>query len=193
MAVRRPGRSRASDPPSAGSGGEPCRPADDTALAGGGPPAIEPPGCTVHEGLQRLVLLLPRVMRGLRRSPTETGVDGAAVLGPRHRSALALVRDHQASVSSLAAALGLNLATTSGLVADLERVGFVERSTDPTERRRTIVRIAPTRQAYVDRWLQGATAPIVRVLEQLSPEQRTAFVTAMAYLDAELNSEAVTS
>jgi DNA-binding MarR family transcriptional regulator len=157
------------------------------------PPAIVTPGCTVHEGLQRLVLLLPRVMRGLRRSPTETGVDGADVLGPRHRSALALVRDHQASVSALAATLGLNLATTSGLVADLERVGFVERFTDPTDRRRTIVRMAPGRQACVDRWLQGATAPIVRVLEQLSPEQRTAFVTAMAYLDAELNSEAVTS
>ncbi len=138
------------------------------------------------------MLLLPRVMRGLRRSPTETDVDGAAVLGPRHRAALALVRDHQASVGVLAATLGLNLATTSGLVADLERVGFVERSADPTDRRRTIVGMAPGRQACANRWLQGETAPIVRVLEHLSPEQRATFVTAMTYLDAELNSEAVT-
>jgi DNA-binding MarR family transcriptional regulator len=75
----------------------------------------------------------------------------------------------------------------SGLVADLERVGFVERSADPADRRRIIVRVRPGHEAVVDAWLEGATAPLVRTLLQLSPRERAVFVKAMGYLDAELN------
>ncbi len=113
-------------------------------------------------------------------------LDGVA-LGPRHGSALSLLREHQSTVGALAVALDLNLATVSGLVADLERVGFAERSTDPADRRRTIVRIAPGSDGLVNAWLEGATAPIVRALQQLSPEERTIFIKAMGYLEAELN------
>src|ERR1700729_594894 len=94
-------------------------------------------GCSVNEGLQRLVQLLPRVMRQLRRPSMVTGDMDSARLGARHRSALALVREQDTTVGALAVALGLTLPTVSGLVADLERAGFVERSPDPTDRRRT--------------------------------------------------------
>ena len=150
-------------------------------------------GCTVHQGMQKLVQLLPRVTRGLRRSTaeldaeTDSGIGGVTALGPRHRSALILVREFDTTVGALASALGLNLATASGLVADLERVGFVARSADPADRRRTIVSIAEERESLVDRWLAGATAPIVRALEHLSAEERSIFVKAMGFLDAELN------
>jgi DNA-binding MarR family transcriptional regulator len=91
-------------------------------------------------------------------------------------------------VGSLAESLSLNLATVSGLVADLERVHFVERSPDPADRRRTIVRICAGHEALVDAWLDGATAPLLRTLEQLSPAERAAFVKALTCLDAELDS-----
>jgi DNA-binding MarR family transcriptional regulator len=144
-------------------------------------------GCTVHEGLRNLVQLLPRVMRGMRRHPGEAVVLDGVPLGPRHGSALSLVRERESTVGALASALDLNLATVSGLVADLERVGFAERSTDPADRRRTIVRITPGNEGLVDAWLEGATAPIVRSLQKLSPEERTIFIKAMGYLEAELN------
>ncbi|MGA5704613.1 MarR family winged helix-turn-helix transcriptional regulator [Peterkaempfera bronchialis] len=144
-------------------------------------------GCTVHDGLGKLVQLLPRVMRGMRRRPAEPVVLDGVSLGPRHSSALSLLREQEATVGALASALDLSLATVSGLVADLERVGFAERSTDPADRRRTIVRITPGSEGLADAWLEGATAPIVRALQQLSPEERTVFIKAMGYLEAELN------
>lgn len=89
-------------------------------------------------------------------------------------------------MGSLAVALGLSLPTASGLVADLEAVGFVQRSPDPADRRRTVISLVPERRDCVDRWLEGASRPIARVLERLSPAERGAFVKAMRYLDAEL-------
>ena len=144
-------------------------------------------GCTVHEGLRRLVQLLPRVTRGLRRHPREPEFRHGGTLGPRHGSALSLVREQDSTVGSLASGLDLTLATVSGLVADLERSGLVERVTDLEDRRRTIVRIPPGHQEVVDRWLEGTTAPLARALGKLSPEERAIFIKALGFLDAELN------
>ncbi len=154
-----------------------------------GPLSGEARECTVHEGLRNLVQLLPRVMRGLRRRPGEPIELEGVALGPRHGSSLALLREDESTVGALAVALGLNLATVSGLVADLERVGFVERSADPADRRRTIVQIRPGHEEVVDAWLEGATAPLVRTLRQLSPQERAVFIKAMQVLDSELNSD----
>ena len=149
--------------------------------------------CTVPDGLRKLMQLLPRVMRGMRRRLDEPlDLDGVP-LGPRHGSALALLREEDLTVGRLASALGLNLATVSGVVADLERVGFVERSVDPADRRRTIVGVAAGREGVVDAWLEGATAPIVRALNQLSPEERAIFIKAMGYLEAEFNASPSTA
>lgn len=142
--------------------------------------------CSVHEGVQRLVQLLPRVMRGLRRD-TKAVDEDLAGLGARHRSALALVREHDITVGALASALDLTLPTVSGLVGDLERVGFVQRSADPADRRRTLITMNRDRRQCVDDWWTGSTAPVARVLEQLSAEERGVFVKAMRLLDAELS------
>lgn len=144
-------------------------------------------GCTVHEGLRNLVLLLPRVMRGIRGRSTSSRPVGSVVLGSRHGSVLSLIREDERTMGSLAAAVDLNLATVSSLVADLERVGFACRGADPADRRRIIVRLAPGAGPGVDDWLQGVTAPIVRALQRLSPQERSAFVKGLEILEAELN------
>ena len=144
--------------------------------------------CTVHEGLRKLVQLLPQVTRGLRRSSGASEALEDCDLGPRHGSALSLLRERGSlTVGALASELGLTLATVSGVVADLDKVGFVQRRPDPADRRRTIVGLCPERQADVDAWLDGATAPIERALDKLSAEERAVFVKAMQYLQAELN------
>jgi hypothetical protein len=115
-------------------------------------PAAAASGDEGHESLQdcrrKLVQLLPQVTRGIRRSQTPPTAAGAK-LGPRHGAL---------TVGALAARLGLTLPTTSGIVADVEKAGFVLRTPDPTDRRRTIV------------WLDGA-----------------ALLKAMTFLQAELN------
>jgi DNA-binding MarR family transcriptional regulator len=144
-----------------------------------------------HESLQdclrKLVQLLPQVTRGMRRSETPPNAQGAK-LTPRHGAALSLLYEHGSlTVGQLSTQLGLTLPTTSGLVADVEKAGFVQRSTDPSDRRRTIVSLVPQQNEALGAWLDGATAPMVRALDKLSPDERTALLKAMSFLQAELN------
>jgi len=77
----------------------------------------------------------------------------------------------------------------SGIVTDTERAGFVERAPDPEDRRRTIVSLVPTQRAAVSSWIDGASAPMQRALDRLSPDERASFVKAMTFLEAELSAD----
>jgi DNA-binding MarR family transcriptional regulator len=93
------------------------------------------------------------------------------------------------SVGEIASELGLRLATVSGIITDTERAGFVERSPDPGDRRRTIVSLAPNQCAAVSSWIDGRSAPMERALDRLSPDERSPFVKAMTFLEAELSAD----
>ena len=109
-------------------------------------------------------------------------------LGPRHGVALSLLREQgPLTVGRLAAELGLTLPTVSGIIADVEQAGFVERSPDPEDRRRTVVTLAPQHGKAIATWLDVATAPMARALNKLSPDERVTFLKGMALLEAELN------
>jgi DNA-binding MarR family transcriptional regulator len=133
----------------------------------------------------RLMRVFPRVMRGMRRYQDKTTPQTRAPLGPRHVAALEQLRDRPLSVGTLAAQLGLTLSTVSGVLAGLDRAGFVERSADQADRRRTIVQIAPGARPAVEQWLDGAAAPLIRVLDKLGADERVAFLKAMDMLEAE--------
>jgi DNA-binding MarR family transcriptional regulator len=75
-------------------------------------------------------------------------------------------------------------------VSDAERAGFVERAPDPDDRRRTIVSLVPDRRAAVSTWIDGASAPMERALDRLSPDERASFGKGMTFLEAELNADA---
>ncbi len=133
----------------------------------------------------RLMRLFPRVARGMRRYQDQTTPQTAVPLGPRHVAALEQLRDGPLSVGTLAAQLGLTLSTVSGVLADLDRAGFVERSADQADRRRTIVQITLGARIAVEQWLDGAAAPLARVLDRLGADERAAFLKAMDMLEAE--------
>jgi DNA-binding MarR family transcriptional regulator len=133
----------------------------------------------------RLMRVFPRVVRGMRRYQDQTTPQAPAPLGPRHVAALEQLRDGPLSVGVLASGLGLTLSTVSGVIAGLDRAGFVERSADRADRRRTIVEILPAARPAVERWLDGVAAPLARVLDKLAPDERTAFLKAMDMLEAE--------
>jgi DNA-binding MarR family transcriptional regulator len=135
----------------------------------------------------RLMRVFPRVMRGMRRYQDQTTPETAATLGPRHVAALEQLRDGPLSVGALASRLGLTLSTVSGVLAGLDRAGFVDRSADQADRRRTIVQIAPGARPAVLEWLDGAAAPLARVLDRLGPDERAAFLKAMDMLEAEFD------
>jgi DNA-binding MarR family transcriptional regulator len=137
----------------------------------------------------RLMELFPRVARGMRRSQDQTAPDTPAALGPRHVAALEQLRGGPLTVSALATRLDLNLSTVSNVLADLDRAGFVSRCADPADRRRTIVQITPVKKALIEDWLDGAAAPLARVLDQLAPGEQETFLKAMDMLEAELRSK----
>jgi DNA-binding MarR family transcriptional regulator len=78
------------------------------------------------------------------------------------------------------------LSTVSGVLADLDRAGFIGRHPDEVDRRRTIVQITPAKNALIEQWLDGAAQPLARVLDRLAPQERATFLKAMDMLEAEL-------
>ena len=135
----------------------------------------------------RLIQLFPRVSRGLRRWQDRAAPATPAPLSPRHVAALDQLRGGPVTVSELAARLGLTLPTVSGVLADLDRAGFVERHPDPRDRRRTIVQITPAQVTVISQWLDGAASPLARVLDKLAPGEQEAFLKAMDLLETELH------
>ena len=136
----------------------------------------------------RLMQLFPRVSRGMRRVQDRAApAPVPSTLSPRHIAALEQIRGGPLTVGELASQLDLSLPTVSGVLADLDRAGLVERRPDPADRRRTIVQIIPSQAVMIGHWLDGAAKPLARVLDQLTPVEREAFLKAMNLLETELH------
>jgi DNA-binding MarR family transcriptional regulator len=147
-------------------------------------------GGSEHSALcLRLVQLFPRVIRGMRRWQDRAAPAAPADLSPRHIAALEQIRGGPVTVGELASRLGLTLSTVSGVLADLDRAGLVERRPDPADRRRTIVQIAPGQATVIGQWLDGAAKPLARVLDKLTPGEQEAFLKAMDLLETELRGQ----
>jgi DNA-binding MarR family transcriptional regulator len=137
----------------------------------------------------RLMQAFRRVSRGMRRWQDGTAPPATAPLSPRHVAALEHLLGSPVTVGELASRLGLTLPTVSGVLADLDRAGFIERHPDPADRRRTIVQVIPARATLIGEWLDGAAKPLARVLDKLSPSEQDAFLKAMDLLETELDSQ----
>lgn len=147
------------------------------------------PGGSQHSALcLRLMQLFSSVTRGMRRWQDNAAPPVTAPLGPRHVAALEQLRSGPVTVGELASRLGLTLPTVSGVLADLDRAGFIGRHPDPTDRRRTIVQTNPDKCTLVGQWLDGAASPLARVLDKLAPSEQEAFLKAMDLLETELRS-----
>lgn len=83
------------------------------------------------------------------------------------------------SVSALADRMGMSLTTASELLSDLSRAGLVERREDPANRRRTLVSLAPRHRAMVEGFVALRAAPLLRVLDDLTPSDRQGFVAGL--------------
>jgi|SRR5438552_12376928 len=142
-----------------------------------------------HE-LQRLLV---DVIRSLRRSgPPPQDLRRAfraAGLGPRHVHTLAhLAKREPMTVSQLARRLRVSLPTASLLVAELARAGLVDRRTDESDRRRTIVAVSERYRGAIDEWLASRSEPLRRALAKLDPAERETLLKALRLIDEELQS-----
>ncbi len=149
---------------------------------------------TIDDDLHELIELLPPLVRGLRRGSPELRelkqVKRAfleAGLGERHgRVLLTLALTGPLGVAELAQRLALAPATTSLLVGELDRAGFVERHEDDADHRRTIVSLPARLRGALEEVARERLEPIRRSLEQLDPAARAHFVEGIRILGTEV-------
>lgn len=115
-------------------------------------------------------------------------------LAPRHMNLLlSLALGGPMSVSDLSTRLEVGLATTSLLVGELSRVGLVERSEDPDDRRRTMVDLSPAHRKTVGNFLSQKAGLFRTALGPLEPQERAALVKGLRSIVACLEMSAETN
>ena len=113
----------------------------------------------------RLLEIVPRALRRLRRQMRAQGTPGLTVA--QLRAMIYLRREPGTGLSALADHLGMSLPATSALTQRLVVAGLIDRSGDPTERRRIRLRLTPPgadhlalAQAAVRGWLADELAAL---------------------------------
>ena len=89
-------------------------------------------------------------------------------------------------MSELAEQMRVSIATMSQVVSDLESWELVERATDPTDRRRTLVSIAPKHRAAIRTIHEQRLRPLDRALRRLEPDERRTLIRGLDVLREEL-------
>lgn len=134
---------------------------------------------TKAEQLVQLRRLLRQVARGLRARHGPLHRRG----GRRETGVVAyLASEGPATVSELAAALGVSLPAASTIASALEERGLVERREDPADRRRTVVALNETTANEVRGWLEAHDRPFEKALDALTPDERIAFLKGLGVL-----------
>lgn len=110
-----------------------------------------------NENPDRRLILFARIVIVLHRTLEQLGRDGALTI-PQYRFLLTLKRGPRRA-SDLATQSGIGRPAASVLVTDLEKMGLLERSADPEDRRATVLRLTDAgliRYAAFERELAAA-------------------------------------
>ncbi|HVW80170.1 MAG TPA: MarR family transcriptional regulator [Mycobacteriales bacterium] len=158
------------------------------------PATASPPSATAADLLSALRTVMKRLER-TQIKPPDPAREAAwrdAPPAPRHIAALMqIVSDEGMSVTTLATRLGISLATASQVVTDLDNGGLVERYPDPTDRRRTLIKISDTHRGLAQTILDTRLRPVQRALDRMRPAEQRAVVRGLQLLADELEESEV--
>ncbi|PZT70785.1 MarR family transcriptional regulator [Streptomyces sp. SW4] len=141
--------------------------------------SAESDGPAVDEAVRTLLLLMPRLVGRAKRLPVPAALQGLD-LAPRHLALLAhLEYDGPTSINELATRLEVAPTTVSLMVSELSRPGVLQRTADPTDRRRRIIAITPAYAAPIKEWLSGSATAWESVMRGLAPAERATVITAL--------------
>jgi DNA-binding MarR family transcriptional regulator len=121
------------------------------------------------EALYGLVSLI------VRSAPREMGLTSAATLGTLERTGPRRITD-------LAASEGVAQPSMTVLVTALERAGFVERHSDPADKRVTLVALTAAGSEYLRTRREVGTEVITQLISKLPPEEAAALSAAVPAL-----------
>ena len=80
------------------------------------------------------------------------------------------------TMSAIAQKMGHTTAAASGLVARLENLAYVVRSSAPEDRRKVMVCITPKGSALVRRIREDMVGNLMKIMEHLSPDEQKAWL-----------------
>ncbi len=126
--------------------------------------------------LEVLSMATRRVRREMRRN------SALELTVPQFRALRYVERHPGTDLSRLADHLGMSRSSASALVERLARAGHVERSTDPSERRRIRIELSPIGAATVGRAVRGTRGWLSGELETFAPEERRRLSEALELL-----------
>lgn len=95
------------------------------------------------------------------------------------RALSVLARRQRARMSDLAEALAMSLASCSALVDRMAQRGFVERRSDPEDRRTVLVELSRRGRHLVDLVERGSSEHLGRMIEQMTADERAALAVAL--------------
>ena len=103
-----------------------------------------------------------------------------------------VVANEGLSVSPLAGQLGISLATASQVVTDLDGAGLIERYEDPTDRRRTLIKITESHRSLATAILDTRLRPVQRALDRMRPAEQRAVIRGLQLIAEELETTSET-
>ncbi len=140
------------------------------------------------QAAKRVAQLLPDIAKLLRLFGAQMTTAITSCSTGETRVLLYLFHHPCATLGEVAAGTGVALPTASEAVDRLVGAGFVERETDPRDRRRVVLRLTPGAHETAER-LHAALLELVRAtLAQLDPEEWPVFVRSLEVLAGELRS-----
>lgn len=161
------------------------------------PDATTPPATSVSDRdaaeLLPLLLTLVRLWNRLSEEKPSSlrSVFQEGSLAPRHVNVLlSLSLLGSMSVTQLSEQLGVGLPSASLLVAELSRAGLVVRTEDETNRRRTLVDLAPESRQAVAEFLSRRASLLRSALQPLTAAERSTLLKGLNLIVATLRSAA---
>jgi DNA-binding MarR family transcriptional regulator len=100
-----------------------------------------------------------------------------------------LMHEQPLTIGTLADRLGIGMSAGSHLVDRLVQEELVERSEDPANRRRTLLRLTPSAEALVTRLQQGRTEQLRRCLRRMEEEDLGGLLRGLHALDVAAHAE----
>ena len=120
---------------------------------------------------EQIVVEIRGLRRELLRSPSEEG-ESAGITGPQRSVMACLVARGPMTVTEIGRAVGMSHSTASGIVDRLEVRGFLRRTDDAEDRRRTRVTVTPTVTKYVRQLDAGPFARLATGLANATTRER---------------------
>jgi DNA-binding MarR family transcriptional regulator len=135
---------------------------------------------TSEECAREILEVVPLVMRSIRAEMRSARAPGLNV--PQFRTLVYLNRNGTASLSDVAAYIGLMLPSASTLVDGLVSRDFVAREPDLEDRRRITLRLTGAGHAAYQVARQAAEACLIERVALLGPDERAAIMQALGIL-----------